>query len=311
MFEAGSGGLGLLHRRPGGLTDSPDSMRDILSFLARRGVGPGLVLVAGGEFGSAGGVAGSDSRLLIPEAARVIAVSVEAEPGGVPAGVLHVGGGRPAFLRLLDEQLWRRRCGWVAGVDEDPEWILRETGIDLLRHRVTESLFTLGARGVAARGSVEEAVPGGVPVVLAAGVYDGTGPDQHLLPGPRWTGLAVEPAPAQDVRVLDLRSGVLAHTEQGPGGHPLRSLLFASITSPGVVALRAEASAARLRPGPREMAGCGQSTRGAQGPGVAGGSPLTAAARTRDPGREAGDETRSTTARDRVQSAAARAVARP
>ena len=249
MFEAGSGGLGLLHRR-GGLTDSSDSMRDILSFLARRGVGPGLVLVAGGDFGSAGGVAGRDSRLLIPEAARVIAVSVGAEPGGVPAGVLHVGGGRPAFLRLLDEQLSRRRHGRVAGVDEDPAWILRETGIDPLRHRVTESLFTLGAGGVATRGSVEEAVPGGVPVVLAAGVYDGTGPDQHLLPGPRWTGLAVEPAPAQDVRVLDLRSGVLARTEQGPGGHPLRSLRFASITSPGVVALRAEASAARLRPGP-------------------------------------------------------------
>jgi len=250
MFEAGSGGLGLLHRRAGGPTDSSDSMRDILSFLARRGVWPGLVLVVGSDFGSAGGVAGSDSRLLMPEAARVIAVSVGDEPGGVPAGVLHVGGGRSAFLRLLDEQLSRRRRGRVADVDEDPAWILRETGIDPLRHRVTESLFTLGAGGVATRGSVEEAVAGGAPVVLAAGVYDGTGPDQHLLPGPQWTGLAVEPAPAQDVRVLDLRSGVLARTETGAGGHPLRSLRFASVTSPGVVALRAEASAARLRPGP-------------------------------------------------------------
>ena len=247
MFEAGPEGLRLLHRRAGGLTDSSDSMRDILIFLARRGVGPGLVLVVGGEFGLLDGVAGSDSLLLVPEAARVIAVSVGEEPGEVPAGVLHVGVGQPAFLRLLDEQLSRRRHGRVAGVDEDPAWILRETGIDPLRHRVTESLFTLGAGGVATRGSVEEAVAGGAPVVLAAGVYDGTGPDQHLLPGPGWTGLAVEPAPAEDIRVLDLRSGVLARTEQGADAGPLRSLRFASITSPGVVALRAEASAARLR----------------------------------------------------------------
>jgi len=209
MFKAGPEGLRLMHRRAGGLTGRSDSMRDILSFLAGRGVGPGLVLVVGDEFGSLDGVAGSDSPLLIAEAARVIAVSVGAEPGVVPAGVLHMGGGRPAFLRLLDEQLRRRGRGRVAGGDEDPAWILRETGIDPLRHRVTESLFTLGAAGVATRGSVEEAVPRGVPAVLAAGIYDGTGPGQHLLPGPGWTGLAVEPTPAEDVRVLDLRTGVL------------------------------------------------------------------------------------------------------
>ena len=60
-------------------------------------------------------------------------------------------------------------------MDEDPAWILRETGIDPLRRRVTESLFTLGAGGIATRGSVEEAMPGEVPLVLAAGIYDGTG----------------------------------------------------------------------------------------------------------------------------------------
>jgi len=174
-FEAGPEGLQLMCRRAGGLTGRSDSMRDILSFVAGRGVGPGLVLVIGDEFGVLDGVAGSDSPLFIAEAARVIAVSVGAEPGVVPAGVLHVGGGRPAFLRLLDEQLRRRRRGRVAGVDEDPAWILRETGIDPLRQRVTESLFTLGAGGIATRGSVEEAMPGGVPAVLAAGVYDGTG----------------------------------------------------------------------------------------------------------------------------------------
>ena len=36
----------------------------------------------------------------------------------------------PAFLRLLDEQLRRRERGQVPAVDEDPAWIIRETGID-------------------------------------------------------------------------------------------------------------------------------------------------------------------------------------
>jgi len=78
-------------------------------------------------------------------------------------------------------------------------------------------------------------------------VYDETGPGQHLLPGPVWTGLTVEPAPAGDRRVLDLRTGVLERTELRDGPCPLRTLRLASITIPGVVAMRAEAPAARLR----------------------------------------------------------------
>src|ERR1039458_3908963 len=81
-------------------------------------------------------------------------------------------------------------CGGVAGGGSPGEaWIWRETGIAPLRRRVTESLFTLGAGGIATRGSVEEAVPGDVPLVLAAGIYDGTGQGQELVPGPGWTGL--------------------------------------------------------------------------------------------------------------------------
>ena len=180
----------------------------------------------------------------------MIAVSVGPEPDGVPAGVVHAGGGSRGLLALLDEQVRRHARQRVPAVDEDPAWILCETGAGPLRRRVTESLFTLGAGGVATRGSVEEAAPGAQPMVLAAGVYDGTGPGQHLLPGPVWTGLAVEPAPAGDRRVLDLRTGVLERTELTDGACPLRTLRLASITIPGVVAMRAEAPAARLpRPG--------------------------------------------------------------
>jgi trehalose/maltose hydrolase-like predicted phosphorylase len=225
----------------------PEVMRGVLAVLARRGVGPGLLLVVGSEFGAPGGNRGPDAVLLVPEAARAVVVSVGPEPGGVPAGVVHVGGGSRGLLALLDEQVRRHARQRVPTVDEDPEWIVCETGTGPLRRRVIESLFTLGAAGVATRGSVEETAAGAQPMVLAAGVYDGTGPGQHLLPGPVWTGLAVEPAPTGDRRVLDLRTGVLERTELTDGCCPLRTLRLASITIPGVVAMRAEAPSARLR----------------------------------------------------------------
>jgi len=73
--------------------------------------------------------------------------------------------------------------------------------------------------------------------------------------------------------VLNLRTGVLARTEQGRDGYPLRSLRLASITVPGVVAMRAEASAGRLRPGdvfrrPRGKAMTGGRQDGAHWAGV-------------------------------------------
>lgn len=249
LLAAGPDGLRPL-RQPDQSTGTPDVMRGILAVLARQGIGPGLVLLVGSQFGGPSGAAGPDSLLLVPGAARMIAVSVGAEPYGVPAGVVHLGGGHRALLELLDEQARRHSCRRVPAVDEDPEWILYETGAGRLRRGVTESLFTLGAGGLATRGSVEEAALAAQPVVLAAGVYDGTGSRQHLLPGPIWTRLAVEPAPAGHRRVLDLRTGVLERTELTEDGCPLRTLRLASITFPGVVAMRAEGPAARLaRPG--------------------------------------------------------------
>jgi hypothetical protein len=212
----------------------PEAMRGILAVLARRGVGPGLLLAVGSEFGAPGGNPGPDAALLVPEAARVTAVSVGPEPDGVPAGVVHAGGGSQGLLALLDEQVRRHARQRVPAVDEDPEWILSETGAGPAGRRVTESLFTLGAGGVATRGSVEETAAGAQPMILAAGVYDGTGPGQHLLLGPVWTGLAVEPVPAGDRRVLDLRTGVLERTELTDGPCPLRTVRLASITMPGV-----------------------------------------------------------------------------
>ena len=245
LFEAAPGGLRLVPRQSRG-GGRREAMRGILAVLAGRGIGPGLVLLVGSQFGADG----ADSLLLVPEAAWMMAVSVGAEPGGVPAGVVHAGGGPRALLRLLDEQVRRRRYRRVPAVDEDPAWILGETAASPLRRRVTESLFTLGAAGLATRGAVEEEAPGAQPMVLAAGVYDGAGPGQHLLAGPIWTGLTVQPGPAGGSRVLDLRTGVLERTELTAEGRPLRTFRLASITVPGVVALRAEGPPTGLpRPG--------------------------------------------------------------
>src|SRR5271169_2070810 len=247
--EARIGGLRAVvagRLRQCGFTDMPDSMRDILAVLARMGIGPGLVLAVGGHPGSPDAAHGSGSLLRVRQAA---AVSGADHPAGALADISPAGGGLQAVLCLLDEQLRRCRKHRVPSVDEDSAWTVRVTRADRLSPRAVESLFTLGAAGFATRGSVEEPTGQSVPLTLAAGAYQGSGPGQHLLPGPRWIGLDIEPTPDGDIRTLDLRTGVLFREEESGNGPPMRSLRFASLTLPGVVALRAEASVGRLRAG--------------------------------------------------------------
>src|SRR5664280_1828918 len=59
-----------------GLTNKSHSVRWALDDLAERGIGAGLVLVAGDEFGPIGGVTGSDAPMLVPEILRAVAISV-------------------------------------------------------------------------------------------------------------------------------------------------------------------------------------------------------------------------------------------
>ena len=99
-----------------GLTDKSDSARWAAAWLAERGIAGSLVLVGGDEFGPLGGVAGSDSCMLLARArSRATVVSVGVEPGGVPGPVRHVGGGPYRFLTLLEAQLARRKDRRVHG----------------------------------------------------------------------------------------------------------------------------------------------------------------------------------------------------
>jgi trehalose/maltose hydrolase-like predicted phosphorylase/hydroxymethylpyrimidine pyrophosphatase-like HAD family hydrolase len=230
-----------------GLTDKADSMRAVLRCLDDLGVGADLVLVAGDEFGDLGGVPGSDSLLLVPEAEGATFVSVGREPAGVPVGVRHLGGGPTAFVGLLDGQIARARALRVPAASRDPTWTIVETGIDIARHAVSESLFTLTSGGVGLRGSVEETPEFGRPLVVASGVYVGPAVGDGLLAGPDVLDVVIDPAVEEDVRILDLRTGVLSRQETAPDGAPLRSLRFGSLLEPGVFAMRVEGGRGRLR----------------------------------------------------------------
>jgi trehalose/maltose hydrolase-like predicted phosphorylase len=216
-----------------GLTDKADSAHWAFAELARRGVGPGLVLIAGDEFGPLGGLPGSDSFLLVPEASRAMAISVGAEPSGTPAEVIPLGGGPQLFVRVLADQLERRRRRDVPELDGDPHWTLAVDGVDPRLERVHESLLTLADGRLGTRGAPLFDHPSLAPAVVLSGVYVGEGANTTLAPCPDWTRLEQAPSKRRRVsRQLDLATGLLL--EDGD----VTSLRFSSLDRPGTVVLR-------------------------------------------------------------------------
>lgn len=248
LFEVDVRGPRGLTGRTGSWADGWGALGGVLTLLARVGIGAGLTLVVGNEF--AEGVPGAGAASRLPDHARCTVVSVGPEPAAEAHAVLYMPGGEAARDRLVDQVLRRRWQGRVPSLDEDPAWLLCEPGEDTRRQRVSETLLTLAGGGLGTRGAVEEEPPGSVPLVVAAGVYTGHGPDQHLLAAPDWIRVDVDPPTARNRRVLDLRTGVLLREEAGTTPVPLRSARFASVTLPGVMLLRAEAGPDRLAPGP-------------------------------------------------------------
>ncbi len=223
-----------------GLTDKSDSAHWVYADLLRRGIAPGHVLVGGDEFGSLGGLAGSDSLLVVPEAARATVVSVGAEPTGTPAGVIALGGGPERFVELLSDQLERRSRGDVPEVDDDPVWTVSVDSLEPRLEGTHEALLTLADGRLGTRGSVVLAHAASSPSVLAAGVYQGEGSNQELAPNPEWAQLGRLPDESQVRRRLDLRTGVLGQELALPDGH-LKAFQLASLARPATVILRAQA----------------------------------------------------------------------
>ena len=224
-----------------GLTDKADSAHWAFAELRRRGIRPGLTLIAGNEFGPLGGLAGSDSFLLVPEASAATVLSVGSEPGGVPGRVLALGGGPAMFGAVLADQLRRRRCWEVPRLDEDEDWTLAVEGVDARLERVHESLLTLADGRLGTRGAPLSDVPSAERGVLLAGTYSGEGASSQLALAPDWTRLGPTGDRPPARRRLDLATGLLL--EEGP----VNSLRFSSLARPGTVALWAEPADARFR----------------------------------------------------------------
>lgn len=223
-----------------GLTDKSDSASWIFGELWRRGISPGLVLVAGDEFGTLGGLPGSDSLMLVPVGRPPTAVSVGVEPEGVQDGVLARGGGPDAFTALLADQVRRRREGHVPEIDPDPAWTLSVDGFDPERERADEALLTLSDGRIGTSGAPNAAPSGATPMVLAAGIYQSSGATTGLRPGPVWHCIARGFDHGGDLRrVLDLHTGVLHEAVRAEIG-TLASLRFSSLARPTTVALRAQ-----------------------------------------------------------------------
>jgi trehalose/maltose hydrolase-like predicted phosphorylase len=233
-----------------GLTDKSDSARWAFGHLWERGIGPGLVLIAGDEFGPLGGQPGSDSLMLIPEAIRAAAVSVGVEPGGVPAAVNRLAGGPASFHRILQDQLRRRALHAVPDIDPDPGWTLSVAGFDAETERTQESLLSLADGRISTAGAPIDDHPALSSRLLATGVYTADGPGTTLLPGPLWerSGLPLV-MPVGLRRTLDLRTGVLA--EETTRRRAVRKVLrFTALARPGTVVLRAEGPKRLMPAGP-------------------------------------------------------------
>jgi len=153
-----------------GLTDKSDSIKWAVNELARkRNIPFRDMLVLGDEFGPIAGFEGSDFLTYLPDAPDITYVSVGKEPNGVPAGVVHVGGGPACFMELMKDQvdLYKK-----LGLTDDPAFLLIEEEFEPLREREIESMFTVGNGYLGTRGSLEERIEGSEPTTLIAGVYD-------------------------------------------------------------------------------------------------------------------------------------------
>ncbi|HMD46589.1 MAG TPA: glycosyl hydrolase family 65 protein [Acidimicrobiales bacterium] len=223
------------------LTDRSDSARWFADRLGGLGITGALVLVIGRRFGPAAGAPGADTALLVAELARAAAVSVGDEPGGVPRGVVALGGGPGRVVELLEAQVERHRARRVPGADLDPAWVV-ELPATSAAERVAESLGTLANGFAGTRGSWEEDGHGASPLFVVSGVYG----DHGFLAGPVWTGLELTGGRRRSGRRwLDLRTGMLVRR-----GNGLSTVRLVSAAEPYALALRAEGRAGRLAPGP-------------------------------------------------------------
>lgn len=221
-----------------GLTDKTDAVAWVIREMAQtHGIPLAAILIAGDEFGPIAGFPGSDAKMLTPDTCGAVVVSVGREPNGVPAGVLHLGGGPECFRALLTDQVARHqepplpdaagaegvappRLALPVNPTDEPDWRIVEEGFTPTREHEIESVFAVANGYVGTRASLTGGSAFSKPATFVAGVF-AVNP-QVPIPGfavmPDWTHLRVMVGGLelrlergellQHRRVLDLRQGI-------------------------------------------------------------------------------------------------------
>lgn len=228
-----------------GLTDKSDSIAYVVRRLAPlRAIQVSEILIAGDEFGPIAGFEGSDYRMVTRLAGGATIVSVGREPNGVPAGVIHAGGGPAELLRILRGQIRppaprsRRPPPAVApGLVEMPSdgWALEREGYDVVQEASLESLLAVCNGYMGVRGATDEPNPGSSREAYVAGLFDGPEAGvEDLVVVADWThtdiaieGRSLRPWECDGLdhrRRLDLHSMLLERTLRctDPDGRRLR-----------------------------------------------------------------------------------------
>ena len=210
-----------------------EAVVETLDELWRRGIhGRDVVVLTDGSSGADRG----SSPPGVPDL-RLVTAFVVAGGASPPIGVAPSTPESTHVRQILDDQLRRRHRQDLPEVTTTPGWSFVVDGFDVTHERVQETLVTLADGHVGTSGASLAPHPSQHPWVVAAGVYDGDGPDTHLLTGPRvfeLTGLR-DGVPLR--RLLDLRTGVLYERTRSEG-NTFDSVRFASLAEPNTSVLR-------------------------------------------------------------------------
>lgn len=177
-----------------GLSDKSDAIDWVIDRALGENIAARDILVGGDEFGDIAGFSGSDAKMITPLSRDATFVSVGIEPNGVPAPVIHLGGGPPRFLALLEAlvNLCPRQTAelcWPLRPTADAGCVLVEEGFNLLREHELQALFTVSNGLVGTLGSLAEGSSMSVPATLVAGLYQRMDGLPELAVLPDWTVL--------------------------------------------------------------------------------------------------------------------------
>lgn len=154
-----------------GLTDKSDSMKWVFqNLIQNRNTPLNRVAVFGDEFGSIGGIQGSDALLHIPELKSAKYISVGVEPEGVPPFIEYWGGGPTRFIQFIHSQANARRA--PGANEQEIAWQIIQEGFEPSREREMETLFAIGNGYLGVRGAGDFALPTTQADLFLAGVYD-------------------------------------------------------------------------------------------------------------------------------------------